>query len=62
VELVEKLPTIKQSGMLVYAMPVGATLEEQEEHSTELYDALIDMGMNIADRTHVRIYGNVVGK
>lgn len=46
----------------LYAMPVGATLEEQEDHPTAFYDKLIAMGLNISDRVHVRIYGNVVGK
>ncbi|MCI4410843.1 MAG: hypothetical protein JHC38_04130 [Thiotrichales bacterium] len=45
-----------------WAMPVGATLEEQESHPTAMYDKLIELGYNISDRVHVRVYGNCIGK
>lgn len=44
-----------------WVMPVGATDKGQEQHSPEFIQSLIQMGFNIADRTHIRLFGNQIG-
>jgi hypothetical protein len=45
-----------------WAMPVGATLEDQEKYSIQFIEKLIGLGFYIADRTHIRLFSNVIGK
>ena len=45
-----------------WAMPVGATAESQEHYSIELIEQLIGLGFHIADRTHIRLFANSIGK
>lgn len=46
----------------VWIMPVGATLEEQEQIQAQVAEESVKRGYNVAPRVHCWIFGNVVGK
>jgi organic radical activating enzyme len=62
-ELLNNIEEIKHLDKVEYwAMPVGATLEDQEKYSIQFIEKLIGLGFYIADRTHIRLFSNVIGK
>jgi len=46
----------------VWIMPVGATLEEQEEIQKEICEQTLEKGYNFSARIHNWIWGNAIGK
>lgn len=46
----------------VWIMPVGATLEEQEEIQAFVTEEAVKRGYSVAPRVHTWIFGNAVGK
>lgn len=65
-ELLLRVQELKEQQNLTsvefWAMPVGATEEQQSTHSVTFIEKLIDCGFHIADRTHARLFSNVIGK
>ena len=45
----------------IYIMPVGATVEEQEEVQKEICLQTLDRGYNFSPRVHCWIFGNEIG-
>ena len=45
----------------VWIMPVGATLEEQEDIQAKIADQALDRGYNVSARLHCWIWGNKIG-
>lgn len=53
----------RQAGVIwpVFIMPVGATVEEQEDIQEKVCEQTLDRGYNFSARLHCFIYGNKIG-
>ena len=63
-EMEECLIKFRSSGVKypVFIMPVGATLEAQDDIAGEVADIALARGYNVAARVHCNLWGNKIGK
>ena len=45
----------------VYIMPVGATVEEQEDSGGKVAEIAFKKGYNVSGRLHCHLFGNAIG-
>ena len=61
--LVSLVQHMKYPNWTLWAMPVGANIESQDQkHIESIVDAALKRGLHIATRNHVYVYGNRNGK
>jgi 7-carboxy-7-deazaguanine synthase len=61
-ELISNTKQLSGINCEFWAMPVGATATQQDQHGSSFIEKLIDLGFYVADRTHARLFANVIGK